>query len=170
MNNAFILILGTAIGSFLNVVIYRLKIKKSFLFGRSFCPKCKKGIKWYDNIPILSYLILGGKCRVCKKRISIQYPLIELVTGLIFLILFIKFGLSFQFVSYAILSCFLIIIFVYDLKTGYILDKVSLPAIVLAFVFNLYLGLGLINILVGAVIGSGFFAVQFLQFIQNFLT
>lgn len=78
-------LLGLTIGSFLNVVIYRTEKEKSF-GGRSICPKCKKKIPWYDNIPLISYLILGGHCRFCKKKISSQYPLVEMATGLLFLL------------------------------------------------------------------------------------
>ena len=78
------ILLGLVIGSFLNVVIYRTEKNKSF-GGRSFCPKCKKLIPWYDNIPLLSYLMLGGRCRFCRKKISIQYPLVEMLTALVFM-------------------------------------------------------------------------------------
>ena len=85
----FIFIFGTIVGSFLNVVILRLHNKKSFLKGRSSCPNCKKQIAWYDNIPILSFIILKGRCRHCKAKISWQYPIIELVTGILFVIAFL---------------------------------------------------------------------------------
>ena len=81
----FLLILGLIVGSFLNVLIYRLEGKKrKTLGGRSFCPKCEKKIPWHDNIPIVSWLALQGKCRKCKKEISVQYPLVELGTGFLF--------------------------------------------------------------------------------------
>jgi len=161
MISVFILFLGLTVGSFLNVVIFRLDTKKSVIFGRSFCLQCNKKIKWYDNIPLFSFLILKGKCRNCKNKISWQYPLVELVTGLIFIWLYFSFGLSFRFFSYLIFSCFLLVIFVYDLKTYYILDKVTIPAIVIAFFCNLYLGLGFWNLILAAIIGGGFFAIQY---------
>jgi len=76
-------ILGLIIGSFLNVVVFRTRIEES-LWGRSFCPKCKKKIAWYDNIPVLSFAILGAKCRKCRKKISWQYPIVELLTAVTF--------------------------------------------------------------------------------------
>ncbi|OGM73884.1 hypothetical protein A2191_00055 [Candidatus Woesebacteria bacterium RIFOXYA1_FULL_38_9] len=84
----FVFLIGTVIGSFLNAFIYRLPKGISILRGRSFCPNCKKTIFWYDNIPLLSFLLLGARCRSCKKKISWQYPLIEFLTGLVFVLLF----------------------------------------------------------------------------------
>lgn len=158
---AIILIFGLLIGSFLNVVIFRLEAKKSFLFGRSICPSCQKTIGWYDNIPLISFLVLAGRCRHCQKKISWQYPLVEFFTALIFSCLYWHFGLSLKFFVLAIISCFLLIIFVYDLKYYLILDRVAVPAIVIAFLANLYFGLGFWNLIFGAMIGGGFFALQF---------
>ena len=73
--------MGACIGSFINVAIYRLPKGQSIIYPRSFCPKCNQPIKWFDNIPIFSYLFLGGKCRDCKTKISSSYPIIELITG-----------------------------------------------------------------------------------------
>lgn len=127
-----IFILGLVVGSFLNCVIYRLEKGKSFLKGRSFCPHCSHQLQWLDLIPILSFFILKGRCRYCQRKISWQYPLIEIATGLLFLLIF-----NFQFsTSIYIIACFLIIIFVYDLKHYLILDKVIYPAVVIAAVFN----------------------------------
>lgn len=91
----FIFAIGTAIGSFLNVVIHRVPLEESVVFPSSACPKCKNDIKFYDNIPILSWLILGGKCRNCKSPISARYPAIELLTGLIFLLAAWQIGFNF---------------------------------------------------------------------------
>lgn len=161
MNNAFVIILGLVVGSFLNVVIFRLDSKKSFIFGRSFCFFCKKQINWYDNIPLISFLILKGQCRNCKEKISWQYPLVELATALIFIWLYLLFGLSFKFFALAVFSCFLLIIFVYDLKTYLILDRISIPAMIIAFLFNLYLGFGFWNLILAGLVGGGFFALQY---------
>ena len=161
MNSLFVFIFGLLIGSFLNVVINRLGTKKTFWSGRSFCPKCRKTIDWYDNIPLLSFIILGGKCRHCHKPISWQYPAVELATGLIFLLMFWQFGLSPKFLVYLVFAGFLIIIFVYDLKHYLILDRVSVPAMVLAFLANWYLGAQLSSLLLGGLAGAAFFAFQF---------
>src|SRR4030042_6807359 len=139
----FIFILGLCVGSFLNVVIFRLKEGRNFIKGRSICPKCKHKLAWHDNIPLLSYILLKGKCRHCGKKISMQYPAVELAAGVLFLIAFIKWRSISNFLpaqagqflisnyglllSYFVFTSILIIIFVYDLRLYLILDKVSIP-------------------------------------------
>jgi prepilin signal peptidase PulO-like enzyme (type II secretory pathway) len=154
----FIFIFGLSIGSFLNAVIYRLKAKKSVWRGRSFCPKCKKPLGFWDLIPILSFIFLRGRCRQCHQKISWQYPLVELATGLIFILVFYYFSLFtfsprfgeaghlslFTVISllfYLFISSVLIVIFVYDLKHYLIPDKVIWPAIIVS---SLYWLVGLI--------------------------
>lgn len=130
------------VGSFLNVVIVRLKTKESILGNRSHCPFCKKKLNWYELIPVLSFFFQRGKCRWCKKKISIQYPLVEFFTGLIF-ILIIIYGLQFTVYSFIntifllIISCFLIVIFVYDLKHYLVPDEIIYPAIILTLGFRI---------------------------------
>jgi len=134
----FVFILGLMVGSFLNCVIYRLETNKSFLKGRSFCPECKHILAWYDLIPVFSFLILKGKCRYCHQKISWQYPLVELTTATLFLLL--TFYAMASFVSiffYIVIASFLIIIFVYDLKHFIIPDKVIYPAIIIAFLYQI---------------------------------
>jgi len=162
MSGLIIFILGSAVGSFLNVVLYRLHEGKFFWKGRSFCPKCGKQIAWYDNIPILSFLMLRGKCRHCRKSISWQYPLIELTTAGVFLWLFLIFGLTLDFFVFTVLSCFLIVIFVYDLLHYLILDEVVIPAAIFALFANLYTGHGFWNLILAVFLGGGFFLAQFL--------
>ena len=128
----FIFLFGLAVGSFLNCIIYRLEENKSFLRGRSYCPYCKHTLNWQDLIPIFSFLLLKGRCRYCKKHISLQYPLVELTTGFLFVLCFLFHVPYFIF----IIAPFLIVIFVYDFKHYVILDKVIYPAIVIAAVFN----------------------------------
>jgi prepilin signal peptidase PulO-like enzyme (type II secretory pathway) len=136
--NLIIFILGLTVGSFLNCVIYRLEKDESFLRGRSYCPNCKHKLSWQDLIPILSFLELQGKCRYCKKPISLHYPLVELATGTLFVgvfhITFPNFLLS---TFYFIISSFLIIIFVYDLKQYIIPDEIIFPVIGIAFLYNI---------------------------------
>ena len=134
---------GSAVGSFLNSIIHRLKTGESFLLKRSYCPDCKKTLSWQDLIPLLSFLFLKGKCRYCQGKISWQYPLVELLTGLLFVFTLYKFfpvtlG-DFLPISYWLLTIsFLIIIFVYDLKYYIIPDKIIYPAIALAIIHNIY--------------------------------
>jgi len=123
-----IFVFGLIVGSFLNCLIYRLEKKESFLGGRSYCPSCWHSLNWLDLIPVLSFLLLKAKCRYCQKPISWQYPLVEIATGLFFLLI-----LNFQFSIFnLIIACFLIVIFVYDLKHFIIPDKVVFPAILVS--------------------------------------
>jgi len=133
----FLFIFGLVIGSFLNCVIYRLEVKQSFVKGRSYCPHCKHQLSWKDLIPLLSYITLGGRCRYCKKIISVQYPAVELLTGLLFLLSFNADHIVRS--SYLLITIsFFIILFVFDLKHYIIPDKVVLPAIIVALAYNTF--------------------------------
>lgn len=176
----YIFILGLVIGSFINCFVWRLH-KKEGLWNRSYCPKCSKKLTWYDNIPVVSYLILKAKCRYCKKGISCQYPVVELVTGILFLIAFMVnweagtgngeflvdiFTIhNLQFWIHVLRDWFIIfimiVIFIYDLRWYLILDKITLPACLIVLLINLYLGIGLWNLLISGIIGSSFFLFQF---------
>jgi len=136
MITALIFILGLVVGSFLNVCIYRLPLQKSIVKPRSYCPNCNKTIPWYDNIPLLSYIILKGRCRFCKNKIPFQYFLVELLTGLIFVVLFKRYGLGFDLFFYLIFVCGLIIASFVDINHRIIPDEVSLGGVVMGFVFN----------------------------------
>ena len=142
----FVFILGLIIGSFLNCLVYRLGVKKSFLKERSFCPQCQHSLAWLDLIPLFSFILLKGKCRYCHKKISWQYPLVELSTGVVFLLVYIfQFNSSdqftiFQFLNlfyYWLISSFLIVVFLYDLKHYLVLDEVIYPAIIIAGIYDL---------------------------------
>ena len=155
LNHLFYLaipLFGLVMGSFLNCIIYRLQTGESFLKGRSFCPHCRHELSWQDLIPVFSFLILKGKCRYCQKPISWQYPLVELATGIIFLLIVwnLEFGICLEFgiwnlLFYLLISCFLIIIFVYDLKHYIIPDAVIYPAIAIAFLYQLFRMLNFVN-------------------------
>jgi leader peptidase (prepilin peptidase)/N-methyltransferase len=129
---------GTIIGSFLNVLIYRLPRHEGFILKRSRCPQCSVVIRWYDNIPLLSYLILRGKCRHCKGSISAQYPLIELITGLIFLGSYHLYGFSYQMIGVDILLSLLLAVIVVDFRHFIIPDLLTIPGIILGLLFSLY--------------------------------
>ena len=138
----FIFLLGLAVGSFLNCVIYRLERREGFFWGRSYCPHCKHQLGWQDLIPVLSFIWLRGRCRYCRQKISWQYPLVEIATGLLFLLVFnfspfegSPVGRQFP-IFYFLISIFLIVIFVYDLKHYIIPDKVIYPAIVVALIYD----------------------------------
>jgi len=125
---------GSIVGSFLNVVILRLPEEgESVVFPPSRCPACKTPIKWYDNIPIISFVLLAGKCRACRQPISIQYPLVELCMALLSLALYTKFGPSFEFFFYFLFTASLLAIIFIDLQHQIIPDVISLPGIVIGF-------------------------------------
>lgn len=166
-------ILGGAIGSFLNVVICRLPEKKSVVKGRSECPHCKSVLKAQDLIPILSFFVLKGKCRSCKKKISWQYPLVELVTGLLFVFTAYMYNLPvavsdpFFFRDLVFVSA-LIIIFMTDLKYFLIFDAVVLPMMLFSLVINIFLLSHsenwfevLTSLALAAFVGGAFFYVQY---------
>lgn len=137
--DTFILVFATALGllfgSFLNVCIYRIPRDKSIVWPPSSCPKCAHRIAWYDNIPVLSYLVLGGKCRNCKNPISIQYPIIELLTGVLTFVFVWRYGLTpWTFVVLAAVYA-LIVLSVIDLELMIIPDRFSLGLIVLGLAF-----------------------------------
>jgi len=137
-----IFIFGLIIGSFLNCIIYRLETRGSFLRGRSYCPYCKHFLNWQDLIPVLSFLILKGKCRYCQQKISLQYPLVELTTGFLFFLVFYYTKYNIPYTIYAlIITCFLIIIFVYDLKHYIIPDRIIYPAIFVSGIWYVVYGL-----------------------------
>ena len=161
----FVFLFGLIIGSFLNCVIYRLEEGKSFLKGRSFCPDCGHVLGFLDLVPVFSFIFLKGKCRYCGKRISWQYPLVELATGVIFLLVSIIFGVrSFGYIYYLLISSLLIIVFVYDLKHYIIPDGVIYTAIIASFLYNIvysFLTIGsfqfFLQSLLAALLASGFF-------------
>ncbi|MBE0433291.1 prepilin peptidase [candidate division WOR-3 bacterium] len=136
----FIFALGTVIGSFLNVLVYRLPRQRSIIAPRSFCPECKKTIAWYENIPILSFLLLRGRCSKCGKRISFRYPSVELLTGLLFIYAFGRFGLGYEFFFTAFFFCALIVISFIDFSFQVIPDMISIPGIFLGIIFQLIRG------------------------------
>ncbi|MEJ2133900.1 MAG: prepilin peptidase [Desulfofustis sp.] len=128
---------GTIIGSFLNVVILRLPDPgTSIVFPSSHCPKCKKSLSWYENIPILSYLVLGGKCSHCKMSISPQYPIVELLTGLLAVAVIANFGLSLTALGFFLFCAALVTIIWIDLHHQIIPDVISLPGIIFGFAFS----------------------------------
>jgi len=132
----FIILFGFIFGSFANVCVHRLPLDLDIIIKRSFCPKCKKKIAWYDNIPLLSSLILSFKCRICKKKISKQYFIVELLTGLAFIFFYKTLGLGFDFILICIIFLILIIIFFIDLKHYIIPDSLNFSLILLGILKN----------------------------------
>ena len=126
---------GSLVGSFLNVVILRLPLEgSSIAYPASHCPQCGYVLRWYDNIPIFSYLLLRGKCRQCKQHISMQYPLVELLMAALSALLMHQFGLSFVFLLYFLFAAALLVIIFIDIHHQIIPDCISLPGIVIGFI------------------------------------
>ena len=149
-------VFGVCIGSFLNVCIYRLPMSKSIVHPRSMCPSCGNTIRFYDNIPIISYVWLRGRCRFCSTPISIRYPLVEAMSGLFCLCVYLKFGLTSQAVIYfAFIATLLVITFI-DIDHRIIPDVISLPGIPVFFLASLNLPtLTYVDSLLGILAGGG---------------
>jgi leader peptidase (prepilin peptidase)/N-methyltransferase len=147
---------GAAIGSFLNVCIWRIPEGNSIVSPPSHCPACGHEIRFYDNIPVVSYLLLGGRCRDCNEKISLRYPLVELITAVMAALLFWKYGLSLKFLASFLFVAALIVITFIDLDHQIIPDVISLPGIPIFFLAALFvMGLPLLETLLGILIGGG---------------
>jgi len=151
-----IFVLGLIVGSFSNVCIYRVPRNESVIYPGSHCPKCHSNISPIDNIPLLSYILLKGRCRNCRSKISIQYPVVEFLTGLIYLIIYLIYGLSIQSLVYLILSSALIIIAFIDLNEQIVPDVISLPGIGVGLILSFFVPyISFINSALGVVVGGG---------------
>ena len=151
--------LGGIWGSFCNVCIYRIPQNKNVVKGRSFCPSCKNQIKWYDNIPFLSFIILKGKCRNCSNKISLQYFLVEFISAVSFVVFYSIYGISLTTLFLIILSIFFIIIFFIDLKHFIIPNTLTFPLMAIGFIksfdpnLNTNIFPNYLNSLLGGIIG-----------------
>lgn len=128
---------GLCIGSFLNVCIFRLPRDKSLIRPASFCPHCNTPIKWFDNIPLLGYLFLGGRCRQCKEKISLRYPFVELITGLLFVLLYRELGLGIVFYKFLFFFCLLIVVSFIDIDYHAIPGYLCFIGLIVGFLFSL---------------------------------
>lgn len=160
-----VFLIGLLLGSFFNVCIYRIPREQSIIFPPSYCPFCCKRLTWRDLIPVFSWIFLRGKCRYCKQRISYRYPLIELTTGLIFLLLYIEFGISGTFLTYSILCSILIIATVIDIEHQIIPNGLVLTGTVAGIALTLAgLSVHWKDALIGILAGGGtFLLVAFLS-------
>lgn len=159
----FVLLIGLVIGSFLNVCIYRIAREESISYPSSHCTCCGYELKWKDLVPIISYLFIRGKCRKCKERISIRYPIVELVNGIIYCLLFLQFGLTIIFIKYCVLASTLIVIGMIDYDTKFVYRSTTIFAGVTGLIFVIINWVmhnnSVIDSLIGALIG---FSVIFL--------
>jgi len=152
----FAFVFGMVVGSFLNVCICRMPKNESIVSPPSHCPHCSYQIRWYDNIPLVSYLLLRGKCRGCGAHISLQYPLVELINGVLTLLLFLRFGPTLAFAALFLFCSALVVITFIDIEHQIIPDEISLPGIAVGFVLSFFLkGHTWLNSLLGILLGGG---------------
>jgi len=159
-------LIGLSIGSFLNVVALRLLKEESFVQGRSKCPKCENLIAWYDNIPVLSFLLLKGKCRNCSEKISIQYPIVEILTAALFAFTYNEFGFTLKTLFLLVLISSLIVITITDLREQFIFDITSIPLIPLGLIYSffnignvyptklMFWGINISDVFISAILGA----------------
>ena len=157
----YIFIVGLCIGSFLNVAILRGLSGEDFIFSRSKCPKCQNKLKWYMNIPLISYIFLRGRCAFCNEKISLQYPIVEFVCGVCFLCSYLAFGFSLKTFFLCIILSLFILLFVTDFKETVILDWHAYILAVVVFLYSVLdlSGITVLQSLSGAIFGFLFFEI-----------
>ncbi|MGC9325054.1 MAG: prepilin peptidase [Desulfomonilia bacterium] len=148
-------VFGLFIGSFLNVCIYRIPRSESVVWPASHCPQCQKPLKPWHNIPVISYLFLRGQCRYCGCRISLRYPVVELLSALLAVTFLARFGLSLSFAIYYLWACALLVITFIDLDHQIIPDSISLGGIIVGLVAVIWLPVAYLDAVLGLVLGSG---------------
>lgn len=162
----FVFIFGTVIGSFLNVCIFRIPLEQSIAFPPSHCMSCGEKLKWYDMFPIISWIVLKGKCRYCKSKISYRYPLVECMTGIIFLAIYLKYGFTFNTIKFCIFASIIIVIGLIDLDTTDVYTLTIITGII-SFIILSTLNFALfkahftnqfsiLDYILGGIIGGGF--------------
>ncbi len=161
MNMNFVLclyavLLGLCLGSFANVCIYRIPLNKSIVHPASLCPHCGAKIRFFDNIPLISYLLLRGRCRVCNVHISMRYPLVEVLTALLSLALFVRFGFELQYILFLVFSVILVILSFIDFDYKILPDVLTLPGIAVGWLVSfLPGGISWVDSLIGLIAGGG---------------
>jgi leader peptidase (prepilin peptidase)/N-methyltransferase len=153
-----VFVLGLIIGSFCNVIIYRLPLGKSIIIPGSHCRSCAAPIRPWENIPVLSYLILRGRCRACKEPISLRYPSVELVSGVLYVLLWFKLGFSIPFAVYAMLVSTLLAVALIDYDHKIIPNIITLPGMIIGLALSTWaLPITLVDSLLGLLLGGGLF-------------
>jgi len=150
-----LVLLGLAVGSFLNVCIHRVPARASVVHPGSRCPSCGYALRWADNIPVVSYAVLGGRCRSCKAPISIRYPIVELITMAVFILHYLVFGADLILVPRLLLACVLIVLFAIDLEHHLLPNVITLPGIVIGFLCSFLFAPGPVSSLIGILLGGG---------------
>jgi leader peptidase (prepilin peptidase)/N-methyltransferase len=152
----FLFVLGLAVGSFLNVVIYRLPRGASLAWPASHCTSCDRPLSWYENVPLLGWLALRGRCRTCRARISAQYPLVEAATGVLFLAGYYAFGPTPLLPVRLVFACAMVVLFAIDLEHQILPNEITLPGIAIGFVLSFLLPPGWKSALAGLLVGGLF--------------
>jgi leader peptidase (prepilin peptidase)/N-methyltransferase len=148
-------VFGAAVGSFLNVCAYRLPLRQSVVHPRSRCTTCGRTLSWFDNLPIISWVALGGRCRTCRAPVSPLYPIVEAVTALVFVAGYLLYGLTPLGIVRVAFACALIVLFVTDLQHQILPNAITLPGIAVGFACSLFLPPGWRDSLIGIAIGGG---------------
>jgi leader peptidase (prepilin peptidase) / N-methyltransferase len=152
---AILSILGLSVGSFLNVCVHRLPLGQSLVRPGSRCPNCGYVLRWFDNMPLVSYALLGGRCRQCRERISIRYPALEFVTLVLFLVHGAVFGWTAVLVVRLVFACAMVVLFAIDLEHHLLPDAITLPGIIAGLVASFVLPPGIVDALLGILVGGG---------------
>ena len=148
-------VLGLIVGSFLNVCIYRLPRGQSINWPGSRCTTCDRALSWYENIPVVSWLVLRGRCRTCHERVSVMYPIVELVTAALFVAGYLIYGWTPLLAVRLAFACAMVVLFVVDLQHHLLPNVITVPGIVIGFVLSLFLPPGWQSSLIGLVAGGG---------------
>jgi leader peptidase (prepilin peptidase) / N-methyltransferase len=148
-------VFGLLIGSFLNAVIHRVPRKQSIVSPGSQCPSCGYALRWYDNIPVVSYVMLGARCRKCRQPISIRYPIVELITAAVFVAHYFVFGWTLLLAVRLLFAASLVALFAIDLEHKLLPDVITLPGIVVGILASVFLPPGVMEALIGMLIGGG---------------
>jgi leader peptidase (prepilin peptidase)/N-methyltransferase len=151
----FLAAIGLAIGSFLNVCIYRLPRRESLSFPASHCTSCQRPLDWFENIPVVGWLALRGRCRTCHAAISPMYPLVEAITGAVFVSGYAFYGLTPLLAVRLLFACAMIVLFAIDLQHRILPNVITLPGVIAGLVFSLLLPPGWFSSLVGVLVGGG---------------
>ena len=147
--------IGASIGSFLNVCIYRLPRRESLVWPASHCTSCGRTLSWYENVPIIGWIALRGRCRTCGERISIVYPIVEIVTAVVFVCGYLIYGWTPILAVRLAFACAMIVLFVIDLQHQILPNVITVPGIVIGFVLSFFLPPGWLSSLLGIVLGGG---------------
>jgi leader peptidase (prepilin peptidase)/N-methyltransferase len=148
-------LIGACVGSFLNVCIYRLPRRESLVWPASHCTSCGRTLSWYENVPVIGWLALRGRCRTCGERISIVYPIVEVVTAVIFVCGYLIYGWTPILAVRLAFACAMIVLFVIDLQHQILPNVITVPGIVIGFVLSLFLPPGWLSSLLGIALGGG---------------